>query len=67
MSFGVFAESQWPALALPTLKLSKQHGYRNVLSKHVLPYLREWRLRDIGKLDVQQFVADKFRQRRNVR
>ena len=47
---------------LPTLKLSPQHGYKNVLNKHVLPYWRDWRLRDIGKLDVQQFVADKFRQ-----
>jgi hypothetical protein len=28
----------------------------------VLPYWREWRLSDIGKLDLQQFVADKFRQ-----
>jgi integrase len=62
MSFGVFAETQWSALVLPTLKLSTQHGYKNVLNKHVLPYWRDWRLRDIGKLDVQQFVADKFRQ-----
>ena len=46
---------------LPTLKLSTQHGYKNVLAKHVLLTWREWRLRDIGKLDVQQFVADKFR------
>jgi hypothetical protein len=63
MHFGAFAGTQWTALVLPTLKLSTQHGYRNVLSKHVLPYWRDWRLRDIGKLDVQQFVADKFRQR----
>jgi integrase len=63
MSFGVFAETQWSALVLPTLKLSTQHGYKNVLNKHVLPYWRAWRLRDIGKLDVQQFVADKFRQK----
>jgi integrase len=62
MSFGVFAETQWSALVLPTLKLSTQHGYKNVLRKHLLPYWREWRLRDIGKLDVQQFVADRFRQ-----
>jgi integrase len=62
MSFGVVAETQWSPLVLPTLKLSTQHGYKHVLSKHVLPYCREWRLRDIGKLDVQQFVADKFRQ-----
>ncbi len=62
MRFGVFAESQWAVLVVPTLKLSTQHGYKHVLNKHVLPYWREWRLRDIGKLDVQQFVADKFRQ-----
>ena len=62
ISFGVFVETQWSALVLPTLKLSTQHGYRNVLNKHVLLYWRAWRLRDIGKLDVQQFVADKFRQ-----
>ncbi|HEX9366419.1 MAG TPA: hypothetical protein VF921_07320 [Vicinamibacterales bacterium] len=37
MSFGVFAENQWSALVLPTLKLSTQHGYKNVLNKHVLP------------------------------
>ena len=58
ISFGVFVETQWSALVLPTLKLSTQHGYKNVLNKHVLPYWRAWRLRDIGKLDVQQFVAE---------
>jgi hypothetical protein len=41
MSFGVFAETQWSALVLPTLKLSTQHGYKNVLRKHLLPYWRE--------------------------
>lgn len=63
MGFGAFAETQWQTLVLPTLKLSTQHGYRNVLRKHVLPYWRDWRLRDIGRLDVQQWVAEKFRQR----
>ena len=62
MRFGAFAEAQWSVLVLPTLKLSTQHGYKHVLAKHVLPYWRDWRLGDIGKLDVQQFVADKFRQ-----
>ena len=37
MSFGVFTESQWSALVLPTLKLSTQHGYKNVLRKHCSP------------------------------
>jgi integrase len=63
MAFGTFAEAQWQTLVLPTLKLSTQHGYRTVLRKHVLPYWHEWRLRDIGRLDVQQWVAEKFRQR----
>jgi integrase len=63
MAFGTFVETQWQALVLPTLKLSTQHGYKNVLRKHVLPYWRSWRLRDIGRLDIQQWVADKFRQR----
>jgi hypothetical protein len=62
LRFGAFVESQWSALVLPTLKLSTQHGYKHVLAKHVLPYWRDWQLRDIGKLDVQQYVADKFRQ-----
>src|SRR6266436_3631568 len=44
ISFGVFVETQWSALVLPTLKLSTQHGYKNVLNKHVLPYWRAWRL-----------------------
>ena len=62
MAFGTFAETQWQTLVLPTLKLSTQHGYKNVLRKHLLPYWREWRVRDIGRLDIQQWVAGKFRQ-----
>ena len=63
MAFGTFAETQWQVLILSTLKLSTQHGYKNVLRKHVLPYWSDWRLRDIGRLDIQQWVAAKFRQR----
>jgi hypothetical protein len=39
LTFGAFAEEQWKALVLPTLKLSTQHGYKNVLAKHLLPLL----------------------------
>lgn len=62
MAFGTFAETQWKILVFPTLKLSTQHGYKNVLRSHLLPYWRNWRLRDIGRMDVQQWVAEKFRQ-----
>ena len=63
MLFGTFAEEQWKTLVLPTLKLSTQHGYKTVLAKHLLPYWRDWRLRDIGRQDIQQWVADRFRQK----
>jgi integrase len=63
MLFGTFAEEQWKTLVLPTLKLSTQHGYKTVLAKHLLPYWRDWRLRDVGRQDVQQWVADRFRRK----
>jgi ATP-dependent helicase/nuclease subunit A len=44
------------------LKLSTQRGYRMVLRRHLLPYFGQQRLKDTCKLDVQQFVAEKFRQ-----
>src|SRR2546427_4197868 len=55
--FRDFAQGEWSALVLPTLKLSTQAGYRRILGRHLLPYFGEWRLCDINKLDVQQFVA----------
>ncbi len=62
MRFGTFAEEPWKTLVLPTLKLSTQHGYKTVLAKHLLPYWRDWQLREIGRQDVQQWVAGKFKQ-----
>ena len=47
---------------LPTFKRSTQHGYKTVLNLHVLPAWRDWRLRDIERLAIQQWVAEKFRQ-----
>ncbi len=57
-----FVDCEWTTLVLSTLKLSTQRGYRMVLSKRVLPCFGQRRLCDITKLDIQQFVADKFRQ-----
>ncbi len=47
---------------LPTFKRSTQHGYKTVLNVHLLPAWRDWRLRDIERLAIQQWVAEKFRQ-----
>ena len=62
MRFRDFAQGEWTNLVLPTLKLSTQRGYRLVLGRHLLPYFGDWRLCDITKLDIQQFIAEKFRQ-----
>ena len=62
VTFGTFVEQQWMTLVFPTFKASTQHGYKTVLSNHVLPAWRDWRLRDIERLAVQQWVADRFRQ-----
>lgn len=63
IAFGTFVETQWKTLVLPTFKRSTQHGYKNVLNTHLQPKWREWRLRDIERLAIQQWVAEKFRQR----
>ena len=57
-----FVDCEWKTLVLSTLKFSTQRGYRMVLGKHVVPCFGQRRRCDITKLDIQQFVADKFRQ-----
>ena len=36
-------------LVFPTFKASTRHGYKTVLSNHVLPAWQTWRLRDIER------------------
>lgn len=62
MRLSEFITNEWMNIVLPTFKLSTQRGYRMVLEGHLLPYWGSWRLCDVTKLDVQQFVAEKFRQ-----
>jgi len=62
MRFCEFVQGEWESLILPTLKLSTQRGYRIVLGRHLLPYFGNWRLCEVTKLGVQQFIAEKFRQ-----
>jgi integrase len=61
MTIDAFVESQWRVLALPNFKASTQHGYRTVLNTHVLPAWRTWRLREIERVAIQQWVAGQFR------
>ena len=62
--FADFAQREWMSLNFPAYKLTTRRGYRLVLHRHVLPYFGTWRLGDISKRDVQQFVGSKFQQRR---
>lgn len=61
MTFETFVDSQWKVLALPNFKASTQHGYKTVLATHVLPAWRTWRLREIERVAIQQWVAGQFR------
>jgi integrase len=61
IAFGAFVEQQWMVLVLPTFKRTTQHGYRAVLRVHVLPTWRDTSLRDIDRLAIQQWVADRLR------
>ena len=44
---------------LRTFKASSQHGYRTVQRSHPAS-MKAWRLRDIERLAIQQWVADNF-------
>jgi integrase len=61
IALGAFVEQQWAVLVLPTFKRTTQHGYRAVLKVHVLPTWRDAPLREIDRLAIQQWVADRLR------
>jgi integrase len=49
----------WKTLVYPTFKPSTQHGYKVVLRKHLAEF-DGWRLSDLTKMNVQNFVTRKF-------
>jgi hypothetical protein len=61
VAFGAFVEQQWKVLVLPTFKPTTQHGDQAVRRVHVLPTWRDTPPRDIDRLAVQQWVADRLR------
>jgi integrase len=60
ITFGAFVEQQWKTLVFPTFKASTQHGYKAVVGVHVLPGWEKWRLRDIERLAIQQWITEQF-------
>jgi hypothetical protein len=61
IGFGAFVKQHWTVLVLPTFKRTTQHGYRAVLRVHVLPTWQDIPLREIDRLAIQQWVADRLR------
>jgi integrase len=60
LTFHEFVEQFFVPNALPVLKLSTQVRYRRTLKTHLLPAFGEYRLSDIGTLNLQQFVLQKM-------
>jgi integrase len=60
ISLREFADRYFIPNFFPTLKLSTQERYRRTLNNHLLPAFGDSRLCDIGTLQIQQFVLQKF-------
>src|SRR5262249_4595913 len=58
--FREFVERYFVSNVFPTLKLPTQVRYRRTLKNHLLPAFGEYRLCEIGTLDIQSFVLKKL-------
>ena len=59
ITFERFVLERWEPNILPTLRYSTARNYRHVVRKHLLPFLGEIALPDVGVADVQMLIADK--------
>lgn len=53
--------AHWQAQVLPMYKHSTQKNHRHILTKHLTPHFGEQSLAEIGRRDVQAYVADLLR------
>ena len=49
--------AQWQATVLPMYKPSTQKNHRHILAKHLLPRFGDGQLTELGRQDVQAYVA----------
>ena len=61
LRFEDFVDKYLVPLFFPTLKASTQQRYRRTLNIHLIPPFGEHRLREIGTVDLQQFVLQKMK------
>jgi len=60
MKFADFVERHLVPLFFPTLKPSTRARYRQTLNTHLLPAFGDYRLCEIGTVDLQRFVLQKM-------
>ncbi len=61
LRFEDFVGRYFVPLFFPTLKASTQQRYRRTLNTHLIPAFGEYQLREIGTVDLQQFVLQKMK------
>ena len=60
LSLREFVDEFFIPLALPVLKLSTRKRYQSTLNLHLLPAFGNCRLCDIGAVEVQRYILEKF-------
>jgi integrase len=59
ITFERFVLERWEPNILPTLRPGTQRNYRSVIRHDLMPFFGAMKLSEIGRADVQMFLADK--------
>jgi integrase len=62
MLFSMFVQNYFEPGVLPALKFATQESYSFFLRKHLNPRFGEHRLRDISRVEIQQYLLEKLKQ-----
>lgn len=57
-----FVQKDWEPVVLPTLKYATQKHYKYILKAHLIPAFGEFRLTDISREAIQNFLLTKLRE-----
>ena len=57
-----FVQKDWEPVVLPTLKYATQKHYRYILKAHLIPAFGEFRLSDLSREAIQNFLLAKLRE-----
>ncbi len=57
-----FVQKDWEPVVLPTLKYATQKHYKYILKAHLIPAFGEFRLPDLSREAIQNFLLTKLRE-----